>query len=133
MPAPLTWPPVPTVATDVLLLLQVPPDVASFKLSVALEHRLPVPIPVIATGDALTVTTVVVVQPDTPDATNMIVAVPPATADTVPSVPTVATALLLLLQAPGAPSVRDNVVFGQIAPVLPEIGVTLITFTEVTA
>ena len=94
---------------------------------------MPVPMPVIAAGNALTVTTVVVVQPDIPDATNVIVAVPAATPDTVPSVPTVAIALLLLLHVPGALSVNDCVVFGHIAAVLPPIADTLITFTDVTA
>jgi hypothetical protein len=59
---PLTTPlPVPTVATEVLLLLQVPPVVASLSVKVEATHT--VEEPDIEDGAPLTVTLVVAMQP----------------------------------------------------------------------
>jgi len=61
-PAPFTIPVLePTVATNVLLLLQVPPTVASVKAD-EVPVQMPV-LPAMPAGRLLTVTTVVVVQP----------------------------------------------------------------------
>ena len=58
---PLTVPPVPTVATEVLLLVHEPPDVASVRLVVPPAHTAVVP--VIDDGAALTVTVTETLQP----------------------------------------------------------------------
>jgi hypothetical protein len=58
----LTIPVLPTVATAVALLLQVPPPVASDSVVVAPAHTAAVPI--IAAGVEITVTVVVAVQPE---------------------------------------------------------------------
>jgi hypothetical protein len=52
----------PTVATAVLLLVQVPPGTAS--LNVVEEDTPVTPIPVIGAGIGITVTTVVTLQPE---------------------------------------------------------------------
>lgn len=65
MPAvtPVTTPPVPIVATEVLLLLQVPPEVASINVAVLLAHNDVTP----KIADVLLiVTTTVARQPDVP-------------------------------------------------------------------
>jgi hypothetical protein len=62
MATPVTTPlPEPTVASDGLLLTQLPPVVAS--VSVVVKPRHMMPLPLMATGVALTVTGVVVKQP----------------------------------------------------------------------
>jgi len=97
MPVPET-----TVAAAVLLLLQVPLP-ASLSEMPAPTHT--VAGPDIMPGTALTVTTVVAVQP-TADV-NVILAVPAvAPPVTIPEEPAEATAVLLLLQVPVPPSVR---------------------------
>ncbi len=59
---PVTIPvPVPTEAIALLLLLQLPKPEASARFVVRPVHT--VPVPVMATGDGFTVTTVVVRQP----------------------------------------------------------------------
>ena len=65
MPAatPVTTPPVPIVATEVLLLLQVPPEVASINVAVLLAQNDVTP----EIADVLLiVTTTVATQPDVP-------------------------------------------------------------------
>jgi len=60
---PVTTPPVPIVATEGLLLLQVPPEVASIKVAVLLAQNEVTP----EIADALLiVTTTVARQPDAP-------------------------------------------------------------------
>jgi hypothetical protein len=88
----------PMVAIDVLLLLHVPPLVALLKVEVAPVQT--VKAPVIADGNAFTVTILVAVHPFT---LYVIVAVPALTPVTMPvEEPTVALAVLLLLHAPPA-------------------------------
>jgi len=58
---PLTAPPVPTVATVVLLLLHVPPAVASVNEVILPAHTARVP--VMGAGENVTNTVVVVMQP----------------------------------------------------------------------
>ena len=60
---PVTVPSVPTVATDVLLLVQVPAPDASVS-AVGIPAQIGPLLPVIADGCAATFTTVVTVQPD---------------------------------------------------------------------
>jgi hypothetical protein len=86
----------PTVATDVLLLNHVLPLVAELNVVVASEHIASVP--VIAAGEATTVTTAVTKQPL--DKTWEIVAVPVVTPETTPDMDTVAITELLLVQVP---------------------------------
>ena len=66
MPAaiPVTIPPVPTVALLVLLLLHVPPDVASVKPAVNPAHTIDVPLT--ADGYELIITVALPVAPHTP-------------------------------------------------------------------
>jgi hypothetical protein len=94
--APVTIPVVPIVATVVVPLLQVPPEVPSLKVVVAPE-QIPVP-PVMAAGAGLTVNPVVVRQ--IPNE-NVIVVLPTKSPFTTPVVePIVATVVLLLVQLP---------------------------------
>src|ERR1019366_9069008 len=90
---PETTPVLPTVATAVLLLLHVPPGVAS--VSVVVLPAQTVAVPVTDDGNAFTVTVAEAVQP--PDVVYVIDAVPGAMPETTPVLPTVATAVLLLL------------------------------------
>jgi hypothetical protein len=97
---PVTIPVVdPTVATDVLLLLHVPPP-ASLNEVVIPEHTLSAPS--IAVGNGLTVNTAVAIQP----VGNVCVMVTVVAVATVPPVttpvvdPIAATVVLLLLQVP---------------------------------
>lgn len=60
---PFTTPPVPTVATAVLALLQVPPGLASANVVLAPTHTLTGPGGVMAEGLAFTVTVAVTKQP----------------------------------------------------------------------
>ena len=109
-----------------LLLLQVPPALASLNVIIPFEHKLPNPL----IGNTVsTVTIVVAVQPDKPASAYVIVAVPLATVDTVPSVPTVAIAELLLLHAPEPPAVNGIDVPAHTGPLLPLITGALITVT----
>lgn len=101
---PVTTPDALTFATLLLLLLQLPPDVA--QLSVLVEPIQIVVVPVIATGVGFTVIVFVAIQPS--QVVKLITAVPAATPVTVPDpaatagppAVTVATAVLLLLQLP---------------------------------
>lgn len=112
---PYTRPVEDTVATDVVLLLQVPPGTAS--LSCVVEPGHTVVVPKIA-GRVPTVTVAVAVQP--PDVYD-ITAVPGATPPTVPPA-TVATAVLLLLQVPPAVASLRCVVDDGHKAVTPVIG-----------
>jgi len=58
---PDTIPVEPTVATDVLPLLHVPPVVVLFRVVVAPWHKLIVPVMAATVGNELTVTTVVAI------------------------------------------------------------------------
>jgi hypothetical protein len=60
---PVTTPPVPMLATDVLLLLHTPDGVGSVRVVVPPTHTLDAPLIPATTGSAFTVTVVVVVQP----------------------------------------------------------------------
>lgn len=95
---PVTTPVVaPTVATDVALLLQVPPGVASLSVVVCPEHTSSVP--VMADGNALTVTTRMAKHPA--PVVYVIVAVPGAMPLTIPvDKPTEATEGVVLVQVP---------------------------------
>ena len=53
---PLTMPVLPTVATDVAVLLQAPPDAPSVNVVVDPAHTFKIPVIVPATGNGLTVT-----------------------------------------------------------------------------
>lgn len=88
--------PVPTVATDVLLLLHAPPAVPS--VNVVVEPTQALELPVIG-SIGFTRTDAVTKQLAPP--VKVMVAVPPDTPDTTPDVdPTAAIAVLLLLQVP---------------------------------
>ena len=93
---PVTIPPGVTVASKILLLLQVPPGVASVSAIVNPTHT--VDGPMMAEGSESTVTTAVEAQPD--GQLYDIVAVPKATPVTTPAGLIVATPVLLLLQVP---------------------------------
>lgn len=86
----------PTVATEVLLLVHVPPDILPDKVVVVPEQSTDVPLMV---AEGCTVTTVVAKQP-VPNIVYVIVAVPDDTPVTVPLELTVAIVVLLLLQVP---------------------------------
>jgi hypothetical protein len=60
----------PIVAIEVLLLLQVPPEVALFNVVVLPVHTVAVPVMVPADGVLLTVTTAVAVAVPQPDVTE---------------------------------------------------------------
>jgi len=90
----------PTVASAVLLLVHVPPVVASLNVVVANGQRTIVP--VIAAGSGLTVSVVVVKHP-VGAVYVIITVVPPVTPVTIPDdEPTVALAVLLLVHVPPA-------------------------------
>jgi hypothetical protein len=94
---PVTTPVVePTVATPSEVLLHVPPGEAS--LRVMLKATQTEEGPVMATGEGVTVTIFVVIQPVA--SVYVIVDVPGVTPDTTPPVPMVATAVVLLLHVP---------------------------------
>jgi hypothetical protein len=92
---PVTIPDVPTVATPVFVLLQVPPVVASLNEVVAPWHTAAVPLMAVI---GLTVTTVRALQPRL--VVYVIVLVPDATPVTSPEPSTVAFAVALLLHVP---------------------------------
>lgn len=83
----------PTVATATVLLLHTPPVVA--ELSVVADPAHTLVVPVIAAGIALTVTVVVVLQPDV--SVKVIEVVPAETPVTIPELLIVATAGVLLV------------------------------------
>lgn len=62
-PTPVTTPDVPILATNELLLDQVPPVVASLKVVVAPVHTLSVPVIGLSNGSGLTVAILVVKHP----------------------------------------------------------------------
>jgi hypothetical protein len=101
---PVTTPAFVTVATAVLLLLQVPPVVGD-KVPVLPIHT---DEGAVTIGNAFTVTDAVVLLQPVDVCVNVKVAVPPATPATTPAFVTVATAVLLLLHVP--PVVGDKVV-----------------------
>jgi hypothetical protein len=111
--------PVPlTVATPELLLLQVPPVVASATVVLLPAHTAAVP--VIADGTGLTVTTLVTLQLVPRE--YVMIAEPSATPPTMPvAAPTVATDVLLLLQVPPPASV-SAIVLPRQALLLPAMG-----------
>jgi hypothetical protein len=119
----------PTVATDRLLLLHVPPATALESVNVLPEQT--GTLPVIAVSAALTVTTVVLYVPSF---MYVIVVVPAARPDTIPvEEPIVATVASELLHEP--PAVPQESV---VAPpwqmfVLPTIGLIAETTTAFTA
>ncbi len=87
----------PTVACAILLLLHVPPDVGSLRLTVApLAHT--VAGPVMAKGEGLTVISQVALQPA--GNLKLMVSAPGLTPVTIPVEPTIAKDVLLLLHAP---------------------------------
>ena len=126
---PLTRPlPVPTVATAVLLLLQVPPPEPSVNAvdDPAQTFRLPV----IPPGTVLTVTVVVVIQPV--DSVYVIVDVPGVPPVTKPEAdPIVATTVLLLIHVPPPASLKvvDRPEHTDVVPVIADgNGLTVATF-----
>jgi hypothetical protein len=94
---PLTRPEeLPIVATEVLLLLQVPPGVASDSVVVAPRQMLKRPV---IGGDELMVTDLIALQPV--PSVYIMVSIPPASPVTIPvPVPTRAIEVLLLLHTP---------------------------------
>jgi hypothetical protein len=126
---PVTTPDVPTVATPVLLLLHVPPEVASLSVADNPTHILGVPV-IAAIGE--TVATVVLLH--TP-ALYVMVAVPALTAVSTPVVePIVATEVLLLDQAPPLVALLSDEVLPAQSSVVPAIaaGAALTLATVVT-
>ena len=100
---PLTRPLTLTPAVAPALLLQVPEGVTHESVVVPPTQRLPVP--VMGSGEAITVIVLVTVQPVPNE--YVIVVLPGATPSTTPlREPTVATPELLLQTPPGTPSVR---------------------------
>ena len=94
---PLTTPvPAPTVATDVLLLVHVPPGVVFVKVVVAPAHT-DEEAGLMTGGAAMTVTGFVTLHPAT---VYVIVANPVPIPVTIPVLPTVATEVLLLVHVP---------------------------------
>jgi hypothetical protein len=94
---PLTTPvPAPAVATDVLLLVHVPPGVALLSVVVAPTQTVEEP-GLMAGGAAITVTGFVTKHPAT---VYVMLAVPVPVPVTIPVLPTVATEVLLLAQVP---------------------------------
>lgn len=99
----------PAVATPVLLLVQLPPLIASLSVMVVATHSADAPI--IAVGEGLTVTVVVVTQPV--GNVYTIVVEPRLPPVTIPVVrPMVATVVALLVQVP--PPLFDSVMLAPI-------------------
>jgi hypothetical protein len=117
----------PTVATAVLLLLQLPPGEDEVRVVVSPTHTLAAPL--IVPGPAFTVTTVVAKQPVEP--VYVIVAVPTLTPQNIPvDTPTVATAVLLLLHVPplvASARVEQNPTQTETGPVIATGGVLTVT------
>jgi len=114
---PLTIPVDPTLARLVLLLLHVPPVVASLNAVVDPAHTTRVP--VIPAGKGLTVTGVVMKQPV--DNVYVIVGVPAAAPVKIPVELTVAKLVLLLVQVPPVVGSPNVVVFPTHTFVVPVI------------
>lgn len=107
----------PTVAVPVLLLVHVPPGVASASVVVELTQMLLTPVG--TAGVVLTVTTTVAKQP--PPNVYVIVGVPAATPVTIPEeLPTVASARLLLVHVPPETALVNVVVNPTHTLVVPE-------------
>ena len=123
----------PTVAVEVLLLLQEPPETDSIKVVVRPAHT--VVVPVIAAGTAFTVIAVVRVQPEPIEYEIVAVPVPIPVTTPVPE-PMVPTAVLLLVHVPPAVASLKVVVsptHAVVVPVMAEIGPTvtvLVTLQE---
>ena len=101
---PVTMPPVPIDAIDILLLVHTPDGVTSDNVVVWPTHILVAPLIADTTGNALTVTTVVVLQPVLKE--YVIVELPGPTPETTPLVaPIVATPGEALLHVPPPASV----------------------------
>jgi hypothetical protein len=119
---PVTTPAEVTVATDGLLLTQVPPVVGD-KVVVDPIHIELLPV-MLTAGKALTVTAVVVLLQFVVDEVNVKVAEPAATPVTTPAEVTVANEVLLLTQVP--PVVGDKVVVDpiqmELLPVMLTVG-----------
>lgn len=107
-----------TMATEVLLLLHVPPEIAS--VNPVVEPRQKLVTPVIGGGVLLTVTSRVA----TPQAVVYeMIAVPGEAPRIIPVVaPTDATVLLLLIHVPPATASERNIVVPRQMPVVPVIG-----------
>jgi len=104
---PVTTPDAETVATAMLLLLQVPPD--KVLLSVVVPPTTSAPVPAIAGGLLLTVTIFVTRHP--PAIVYEIVTFPPLIPVTIPEVdPTVPTDIPLLLQVPPGVELANAIV-----------------------
>jgi len=98
---PVTIPVGATMATKVLLLLQLPPVAGSVKPVVAAIHTPAAPEIVPAMGKGITVMgCVAITDPQALETRYVIVAPPPDTPVTIPVAPTVAIAVLPLLQTP---------------------------------
>ena len=117
---PVTNPTLVTVAIEVLLLVQVPPE-AGVTLAVPPLHTVPGPP---NTGSALTVNNTVLIQP-VAVFVKVRVTVPPATPDTTPALVTVAMEVLLLDQVPPELGVTLAVVPTQVAVAPPKAGSAL--------
>ena len=102
-PTPVITPALVTVATEVLLLVQVPPDVGD-NVAVLPTHKAE---GAVAAGKAFTVTVEVVLLQLVTPSVKVKVTVPAATPVITPTLVTVAIALSLLTQVP--PVVGDNV------------------------
>ena len=118
---PVTLPVVPTVATDGVLLVQMPPGVASDNVMIVPAHKALAPA---MAAVAVTVTECVTVQPET---VYEIVTAPALTPVTMPAEPTVATVVALLAHVPpGIASDRVEVAptHKLLAPVMGAVGLT---------
>ena len=118
----------PTLATSILLLLQVPPLVRSVSAVDEPVHALKVPV---IGNIGFTFTDAVAIQLKPP--VKVMVAVPPAKADTMPvDDPTAATAVLLLLHTPPLASLSVVLVLAQrvVVPVMAD-GTLLIVISAV--
>jgi len=124
---PDTIPVEPTVATDVLLLLHVPPVAVSARVIVDPTQTLDDPVIAGTVGNGLTVTAAVtiVVQPKPLVTLYVIVDVPVAAPVTVPVEPTVATTVLLLLHVPPVVVLLSDVVAPWHTLIVPVIAATV--------
>ena len=105
----------PDTSTDakLLVVLQVPPDSRSLKMTVEPAHTEDAPM--MDDGPALTVTTADIKQPE--PAVYFIVVVPASTPVTTPDDAMVATEVLVLLHAPLPPSLSEVVPPAQVVSV----------------
>jgi hypothetical protein len=104
----LTTPAFVTVASELLLLAQVPPEIGDKVVLPPLEHIEDAPVILTAGGATMATAPVVAAQLGTVLLVNVKVGLPAATALTAPAFVTVASELLLLAQVP--PLVGDKVV-----------------------